>query len=65
MVEVSKEEGRQGETRNEMRWVLLVSTILAVLVLGAFLFFNTGGDRDAVQQPTGSAATAISSSHII
>lgn len=64
MVEVSKEEGRQGETRNEMRWVLLISTLLAVLVLGAFLFFNTGADTDTAQQPTGSATTAISSSYL-
>lgn len=52
MVIVNKEQGRQGETRNEMRWVLLISLVLAVAAMGAFLFFNTGGDEPAENAST-------------
>ena len=41
MITVSEEEGRQGEVRNELRWILLISTVAAVLVMSAFLYFST------------------------
>lgn len=46
MTTLNKEEARQGETRNEVRWILMISTGLAVLVLFAFLFFNMGANSD-------------------
>lgn len=63
MVTINKEEGRQGETRNEVRWILLISTALAVLVLFAFLFFNAGGD-DSAQQDAVPAQSEMTESAI-
>lgn len=65
MVEVNKEEGSQGETRNEVRWILLISTVLAALVLFAFLFFSAGNspDENAGTSPSATAVQLIDTAY--
>lgn len=37
--EVKREEARQGKTGEKVRWVLIVSTVLAAVLLFAILFY--------------------------
>jgi len=37
--EMKRNEARQGKTGEKVRWVLLISTVLAVVLLFAILFY--------------------------